>query len=168
MASRRTIKTGDLMTLTSDLSNPDRDGLLAITCQALMASDFPTFFKSFSLPHLITIFDAKRILRTEKDFAFIFNANCDYFAEKRVTDIVRKCMSADFDGPSIVKAMHVTHLMSGSQRIKDPLPSFSVLERQDGVWRVCRSDYAVNSDYSLTTALLKLERGGDPKENNAT
>jgi len=50
-----------------------------------------------------------------------------------VTDIVRKCMSADFDGPDTVKAMHVTHLMSGSQRIKDPFPSFSVLERQDGV-----------------------------------
>jgi len=33
---------------------------------------------------------------------------------------------------------------------------------------VCKSDYAVNADDSLTTALLKLERGDDPKENNAT
>jgi len=172
MARRRTSKTGDLMTLKSDLSNPEAvaisDGLLAITGQALMSRDFPTFFKSFSLPHLITTFDAKRILRTEEDLEFVFDANCDYFAEKQLTDIVRKCMSADFDGPDTVKAMHVTHLMSGSQRIKDPFPSFSVLERQDGVWRVCKSDYAVNADYSLTTALLKLERGDDPKENNAT
>lgn len=160
------------MSTTLKLCNPDAvaisDALLVTTGEAMMARDFAKFFPAFSLPHLITTFDAQRLITTKEEFEFVFNANCDFFVEKQVTDIVRKCMSADFDGPDTVKAMHVTHLMSGDRRIKDPFPSFSVLERQDGVWRVCKSDYAVNADYSLTTALQKLERGEDTTANNAT
>lgn len=150
------------MNSADTLCNPDAvaisDALLDSTGVAINTRDFALFSKAFSLPHAVTTFDEKRVIETIEELETVFHANCDYLAAKRVTDIVRKCMSADFDGPETVKAMHITHLMSGTQRVKDPYPGFSVITRTDGIWRVAKSDYAVDANAGLTKALRKLSR----------
>lgn len=152
--------------------NPDAmaisDALLDSTGEAIKARDFSRFAPAFSLPHLVTTFDAKRLIETMAELEMVFQTNCDFFAEKQVTDIVRKCMSADFDGRDTVKAMHITHLMSGNQRIQDPYPSFSVITRTNGVWRVSKSDYAVGRNGGLTQALLKHSRDAQTPTNDAS
>lgn len=148
------------MSVNRDISDPEAvkisDALLEITGEAILARDFSRFAPAFALPHPITTFDTKRTVETRAELEAIFDANCAYFDELQVTDIARKCLSADFDGPDCVKAMHITHLMSGNNRVKDPYPGFSVLTRTDGVWRVSKSDYAVGADAGLTLALNKI------------
>lgn len=153
------------------LSDPDAvaisDALLDSTGEAMKARDFSGFAPAFSLPHKITTFDAQKSIETVGELEAMFRMNCDYFAALQVTDIVRKCMSANFDGPDTVKAMHITHLMSGNRRVKDPYPSFSLITRTDGVWRVAKSDYAVGADAGLTEALQKLSRNAQNPTNDA-
>ena len=156
----------------TDMSNPIArkisNDLLASTGAAIMAQDFARFAQSFSLPNLVTTFDTKRTVKTEAELEMIFNANCAYFRRSNVTDIVRICTTADFDGPDTVKAMHVTHLMSGSRRVKDPYPAFSVLSRTGGIWRVSKSDYAVGQNSSLTKSLNKLSQNTPHSTDDAT
>lgn len=157
--------------MTYPLSNPEAvaisDALLDSTGAAIIARDFSRFAPAFSLPHFVTTFDAKHLIETVEELETVFVSNCNYYAEMRVTDMVRKCMSADFDGPDTVKAMHITHLMAGNNRVKDPYPGFSVITRTDGVWRVSKSDYAVGRDGSLTQALLRLARNAQTPTNDA-
>ena len=168
---RKKCRSGNHMNSADTLCNPDAvaisDALLDSTGVAINTRDFALFAEAFSLPHTVTTFDEKRVIETMEDLELVFNMNCDYFAAKRVTDIVRKCMSADFDGPDTVKAMHITHLMSGNQRVKDPYPGFSVIIRAEGIWRVSKSDYAVDADAGLTKALRKLSRNAQNATNDA-
>ncbi|WP_458791063.1 hypothetical protein [Yoonia sp. MH D7] len=159
-------------TQKTDTSNPIArkigNNMLKETGAAIMTKDFARFAKSFSLPHMLTTFDAKGIIETEAELEHIFDANHAYFTALNVTDIVRVCTSADFDGPDTVKAMHVTQLMSGTQRVKDPYPAFAIITRTGGVWRFSKSDYAVGQDSSLTKALNQLSQNTPHSTNDAT
>jgi len=136
--------------------------LLERTGIALKTRDFELFEDCFLLPHTITTFDTTYTLQTQDELRRAFFGNCDFFQKLHVTNIVRHCEMAQFEDENTVKAMHVTHLMSGQIRVKDPYPSFSVIVRMPDGWRVASSDYAVDATNGLTQVLQKIAAESGP------
>ena len=129
--------------------------LLRQTGEALLSNNFELFAQCFHLPHTIETGDNKRVLNTLEDMRTVFNSVVDDYALKRVTDLVRITEVAEFRSDTRIEAAHITHMMSGDQRIKDPFPCFSVLEFIDGCWRSTGSQYAVDKHTTVGRALAE-------------
>jgi len=155
-----------------DVSNTEAvaisDEMLEQTRLAAFTRDFTLFSRWFVLPHTVTTFEKSRVITTIAEMEMVFNAQCDGFVAMQVTDMVRKCMPADYDGPDCIKSMHVTHLMSGSRRAQDPYPALMMLERHDGEWRVSKSDYAVKAGSGFEKALSKMPPLASQSTDNET
>lgn len=152
--------------MTQSQNDPDAVKIIQMmledTRQAALSRDFELFARWCDLPHTLTTFEKKRTLTTLHDMKAVFDAQCDNFEALQVTDMVRDCISAAFDGPDRINAMHITHLMSGVRRTLDPYPAFMVLTRREGIWRVSNSDYAVTAGSGFEKALGK---GAKPNKN---
>ena len=108
--------------------------VLAVTGDALMTGNFSQFNHWFHLPHVIETADTKRTLHTKEELKDVFDRVTEDYRRKRVTDLVRICEVAEFTSDTRMVATHITHMMSGNQRIGDPFPSLSVLEIINGRW----------------------------------
>ncbi|WP_298858028.1 hypothetical protein [uncultured Sulfitobacter sp.] len=127
--------------------------LLKITGDALLAGDFDTFAACFHLPHFMSTTDAKASIETTTALKQLFEKTIDSHRRKRVTDVIRKCDVCNFRSPTHIGSTHTTHLMSGSQRIAEPFPSFSTIELIDGVWKITSSHYALDKTLAIGAAL---------------
>ena len=132
------------------------NALLRQTGEALLSRDAARFAAAFSLPHRISTFDRTVVIETPGDLIRTFDKACAEYAKLGVTDCVRDCIAARFRDPDTIAHTHISHLMRGPWRVKDPYPCFSSLKRQDGVWRVHSSDYAIDSTSSYARALTIL------------
>lgn len=131
--------------------------LLEKTGKALLSNNFDLFSECFALPHKIETPDSKRVLETPAEFKSIFDRVVSDYQNKRVTQLVRITEVAEFRNASRIEAMHITHLMSGNTRVKDPFPCFSVLEFINGQWRATSSQYAVDNQTTVGRALAQMQ-----------
>lgn len=129
--------------------------LLKQTGDALLSNDFALFAQCFHLPHTIETGDNKRVLKTFAEMRAVFDSVVGDYARKRVTDLVRITEVAEFRSDTRIEAAHMTHMMSGDQRVTDPFPCFSVLEFIDDCWRSTASQYAVDTHTTVGRALAE-------------
>ena len=134
--------------------------LLELTGDALLSGNFETLAACFHLPHTIETPDHKRVLHSRRDLQTVFDSVTDDYRRKRITKLVRICEVAEFKSETRVEATHITHMMSGDQRVGDPFPNFSVLEFIDGRWQVTASQYAVDNQTTVGRAIAKTSRFG--------
>lgn len=127
--------------------------ILDATGKAMLAGDFETFRSYFLLPHFISTLDRKITLETEDEMHATFLKVREDYLRKQVTELIRYCDVAEFRGNDRIEAMHTTHLMSGNRRVVEPYPSFAVMKRVSGVWRVSSSQYALEKTTSVGRAL---------------
>ena len=127
--------------------------LLRITRDAMFDGDEDTFVSCFWLPQRIATFTGEQIMESEAEVRTIFRQTQDHFHKHRITDIIRVVVSVAWDGPNRTKVTHMSHLMSGDLRIREPYPAFSIHERRDGDWRVAASQYAVDDSAGHARAL---------------
>ena len=140
--------------------------LLTLTGGALLGNNFSLFAQCFHLPHTIETGDNKCVLRTLTDLRAIFDSVVDYYAFKRVTDLVRITEVAEFRSETRIEATHITHMMSGDQRVLDPYPCYSVLEFIDDRWQTTSSQYAVDKTTTVGRALAQRDANrAMPDEN---
>ena len=148
--------------------------LLELTGKALLSNDFSLFSHCFHLPHTFETADEKRVVKTKADLQEVFDYLVSDYLRKRITDLVRICEVADYRNDHRIEATHITHLMSGNQRVTDPFPAFSVLEFIDGRWQVSSSQYAVDKETTVGRALHVLaaneqsQAGANPALDNHT
>ena len=127
--------------------------LLRITRDAMFSDDATAFVDCFWLPQRIATFGGEQIIETEDELVTILRQTRAHFRLHRITDMIRVVVSVSWDGPHRYKMTHITHLMSGDLRVRDPYPAFSIHERRDGVWRVAGSQYAVDDSKGHARAL---------------
>ena len=116
--------------------------LLELTGHALLSNNFALFSRCFHLPHIIETADHKRVLNTLEELQAVFDSVVDDYSRRRVNNLVRITEEAEFRSATRLEAAHITHMMSGDQRVKDPFPCFSVLEFIDDRWQITASQYA--------------------------
>ncbi len=132
--------------------------LLELTGDALLTRNFETFAACFHLPHTLETPDHKRVLHSRRDLQNVFDNVTDDYRRKRITRLVRICEVAEFKSETRVEATHITHMMSGDQRVGDPFPNFSVLEFIDGRWQATATQYAVDKQTTFGRAISKASR----------
>ena len=129
--------------------------MLEQTGNALLSNDFDAFAQLFCVPHTLETPDRKTTLQTRSALKEVFDRVVQDYAEHNVTALVRINEHACFHGPFKIEAMHVTHMMSGNWRIKDPIPSYGILEFIDNRWQCTSSQYAVDDNTTVGLALRR-------------
>lgn len=139
--------------------------LLDVTGKAYFNGDEDAFVSRFILPQEFGTFDGNRIIRTREELATLFHGMRANFQSRGVTDLVRVCISAYFDGPDTVHATHVSYLMSGRKLLSEPFPSNGVLRRVSGRWMISNAQYAPQDQW-YSDALLKFD-GAPPADGGS-
>jgi hypothetical protein len=127
--------------------------LLEATRVALFSGDFDAFAACFHLPHHMASAEDEKVLKTRDDLHDVFLSVTADLARRRITNLVRVCEVAEYSSATSIKATHMTHLMSGSQRVNSPYPSLSIIELIDGRWKVAASQYDVDKTTMVGRAL---------------
>lgn len=133
--------------------------LLEITGAAMLASDFDAFARNFILPQYVETFEGHVLIATKEEFRLIFDAVRTHYQLKSVTQIVRRCVSAEFKDDSTILATHETRLLNGAQLAQKPFPAFSILNLVDGRWMIKSCVYAIEDAPEHNNALMKSVAG---------
>lgn len=130
--------------------------LLEQTAKALLSGDFEAFSLCFALPHTIDTPDRKTTLKTVESLRLMFFRVVHDYRDRNVTALIRFCEVAEFHGPHRVKATHVSHVMSGNQRIIDPFHGYSVIDFIGGRWQLTSTQYAVDNETTVGRVIQTL------------
>lgn len=122
--------------------------LLEQTGQAILGNDFSLAEPCFKLPQDIQIFDSGVPIETVEDLKALFEGVRDHYANLGVTDLQRPCTSSAFHVADTIYATHMTYVLAGGVLVMEPYPVFSVLRREQGIWRIAHSVYAATQDMS--------------------
>ena len=128
---------------------------------AYETSDFEDYARMLRVPHDVSSFGPDIRLETRDDLQRLFNNMCNKFREQGITNYIRTCLAATFDGPDAIIGAHETRLMSGTHVVEQPYPVKSVLRKIDGNWMVCESDNAVDLKSSIGRVLAKTTSDRD-------
>ena len=140
----------DILRTAQDVS----EHLLARTGEAMLAGDFDSFAKCFSLPYEIETLDGKRSIETRASLRLTFDSVHAHLVKQQVTIMARHCVSACFRGPNEVAATHETRLISRDILVQEPFPAFSILRKQaDDAWRITHTSYVILDSTNLNAAL---------------
>lgn len=129
------------------------DYLLEVTKPALLGGDERTFIERFDLPQTIGTFDGAQVLRTEDDVRRVLHGVRGYIMSHAVTDLERRCISAEFIEPGRMIATHVSRYIAGAQLVGKDVISHSSLRCVDGFWMISDNQYAVTKAPQLSAAL---------------
>jgi hypothetical protein len=128
--------------------------LLARTGEAYMVGDFDSFAACFALPQWIETFKGRSLIATPDELQALFNAVRSNFYRLGVTDLVRRCVAAEFRDPDTIEATHETRLLSGARLVQPSYPCFSVIKRTEQGWLVAGGQYAIQDALEIDTAPL--------------
>lgn len=129
--------------------------LLEQTADALIKKDFDAFAQYIRIPHVIETPDHKTTLKTRVALQEVFTHVVQDHADRNVTQLVRSCEVAEFQGAFKIEAVHITHMMSGNWRVIEPFPTLMLLEFIEGRWQATKSQYAVDTKTTVGRALAK-------------
>ena len=137
--------------------------LLDITGQALMKGDFDAFASVFHVPQHMATMAGSIYMETTEDMRRAFDEMHKYLQGIGATDLVRRCVAAEFKSPTRIEATHTSESLKGGQRLAGPYPGYSVLEKIDGHWKVTGSEYALEANDGQALAIASA----DAKYRNA-
>jgi len=130
--------------------------ILEVTAQAMLSNDFESFAPWFHLPHYISSTKDKVKLTTREETRVMFDKVVEYYTLYRVTELIRIVEVSEYLTPTRIEATHITHVMSGSQRVVGSYPCYSVLKLTDGRWQLHNSQYAVDEHTTVGYALSSM------------
>lgn len=134
-------------------ANEITQAFLEQTADALIKKDFEAFAHFVNVPHVIETPDQKTIVKTRAALQEIFKHVVQDHADRNVTQLVRTCEVAEFQGAFKIEAVHITHMMSGNWRVMEPFPTLMLLELIEGRWQATASQYAVDNKTTVGRAL---------------
>ena len=135
------------------------EDLLARTGQALVSGDFDAFAACFLLPNEIELFDGTNRVETIEDQRAIFDSVRAFHARQGVTQMVRRCVEADFLDADTIATTHVASLLRGNELLQPTYPVYSIVRRVDGVWKIAHGKYAIANSPELDRALAAKADG---------
>lgn len=120
------------------------EDLLYRTGLAHTTGDMKAAAECFELPQLMETSSGRMLIETEDEVIRVFKNVRRYLAENDVSDIVRTVVSAEFLDPNLIGSTHVSRLMkSDGTLFRAPYPTYSILRRTGGEWRIVSSTYAI-------------------------
>ncbi len=137
-------KTND-QTMTSDLLAEEiAEDLLYKTGKALLDGSIDDVGRYFEVPQIMETLAGKRLVETEDDIRQVLARMLDYFAAHGITDVVRAVISSEFLSPDLIGSTHVSQLMRiDGTPFRAPYPTYSVIRKSQGRWRISSSIYAI-------------------------
>ncbi|WP_417210115.1 hypothetical protein [Antarctobacter sp.] len=152
--------------MTPDTAKKVASSLLDATGRALMSGDFDAFAGCFRLPQSIGTIDGVRLLNTKADLERAFDRVRAHYADIGLAKLDRWIELALFDGPTVIRSCHMTHIRSADgQLLKDPVVTLSQLVCENDQWRIAGMLYSVPSDSDHGRALLS--GGAQPSTDQA-
>lgn len=154
------------MTMSQDMQIGAMDvseALLEVTGDALLSGDFDAFASVFHVPQTMVTMAGSIYMETVDDMRRAFDDMHSHFMAIGVTDIVRKCVSAEYKSPTRIESTHVSDLLHNGKRLKEPYPVFSTLEKIDGQWKVISGEYALEPTNGQALALARADTSRRPQ-----
>lgn len=131
------------------------EDLLYITGKALLEADFQMFSECFRLPQMMETVDGRRLISTEAEFQYTFNAVRRHLHNCGVVDFARTVVSAKFLDADTIGSTHVSSLLGAhGQEKAHPYPVYSVIRRYGTTWRIVSSLYAILDNPAYNEALM--------------
>ena len=127
--------------------------ILGETGAALMSGDFQRMMTCFELPYEIGTFAGQRTVASEAEMRTTFDRIRAHYEARNVTDLVRRCMEAEFHDPVTIESTHETRVMSGAVQVQETYTVYSRQRLIDGRWKVGWSQYAI-TDVQAHIAVL--------------
>ncbi len=131
----------------------------------VMANDWEAYTDVVCRPFMLITHAETLIFATPDEIRTIYTRFHDLLRSQRVTDYIRLVEGAEQIDPDLISARYVTHLMSGSMRIMDPVRSGITLRLEGNRWRAASISNAVsNSRWPLLMPRLgsaSPEKGPD-------
>ena len=128
---------------SSELARWIAEDLLERTGNAMAAGHFDTFEECFAYPTVIESFTGQQSIESAQELKELFDALRAHYKTQGVTDIDRKCLSADTKGPDTIYTTHETRILRDTTLIQPPYPAFSIAKLIDDNWKIVFSSYAV-------------------------
>ena len=137
------------------------DTTLQSTSKAILARDFDAFHACFALPLLLETPDRKLVVETVDEHRRLFERLIEGYACRAVTDIIRVCEVAEFLSPTVIRYMHISHIMSGDRRVEDPIPTLATAELFGDTWLTTTAQYAATKHVPVGRAMEIRARPDD-------
>jgi hypothetical protein len=125
------------------------------TGMGLETGNFELFSSCFALPHRLSTFEGEKLIETSKDMREVFDSVRNHLATIGGANIVRHVVTAAYRTPTQVEGVHMSHVMNGNLRIKEPYPVFSIVKWIEGQWKVAASDYAIDPEDPHAAVLIR-------------
>lgn len=127
----------------------------------VMGGDWEAYCDTISRPFLLITHNSTLTFATPDDIRGVYDDFRQLLQTQRATDLVRLVDSAQQIDPNLISARYVTHLMSGSHRLMDPVRSSISLRLEGNRWRAASITNAVSSS---RWPLLMPKLGGNGTE----
>ncbi|MBO6601828.1 MAG: hypothetical protein JJ938_06740 [Roseicyclus sp.] len=127
--------------------------------RAIMSGDDALFLENIAAPHYVETASEKIVIATLDDARDKFHIWSLTLRSGGITDYLRTCEEARFEGPDRIIGLHGSRLMRGSEEAMPSFPSSLDLENIDGVWKVRR--VIQHADYVTWPDLLPRVCGAD-------
>jgi hypothetical protein len=131
--------------------------ILEITGEALMSGDFDAFLGVFHVPQHMATMAGPIFMETEADMRRAFDQMHAHFSNTGVTDLVREVVAAQYISPTRISSTHVSEMIRNGQRLNDPYPVFSIIEKIDATWKVTGSEYALEANNGQALAIARAD-----------
>lgn len=127
--------------------------MLGRTSDAILANDFEAMHACFALPLLLVTQETELVIDSVDDHRRLFERLVEGYKSKQVTAIIRVCEVAEFISPTIIRSLHISHIMSGDQRVEDPMPTIATTELFGDTWRITAAQYAATAHVPVGRAM---------------
>lgn len=111
----------------------------------VMADDWDAYCDAISRPFLLITHTTTMSFATPDDIRGVYQDFVLLLRTQRVTDFIRLVEAAQQMDPNLISARYITHLMSGSHRILEPVRSSISLRLEGNRWRAASITNAVSN-----------------------
>ncbi len=130
------------------------EDLLDRSGRGLTEGDFDLFERCFALPNEMETFEGRRVIETREEMRAVFDDVRAYYDRIGRTRVDRFIVDAEFRNSTCIVSTHQSHVYAGEDLAQQPFDVLSVIELQDGVWRIRHSEYAITDSKDHSNALV--------------
>ncbi|MFQ6549714.1 hypothetical protein AADZ90_017320 [Aestuariibius sp. 2305UL40-4] len=135
---------------------------------AYESGDFDDYCEVIEWPFTLATFDHTITMRTRSDLRVMFDAFRKRLEQIGVTQFVRTCLAAQFQGPERIEGTHVSSCLRGGIYIEDPFPVTSIMKLRGDLWKAASSQNALPDPSLFNQVMVEAGRKICPKGPETT
>lgn len=129
--------------------------MLERTAHAMLTGDLDLALACFDIPYTVETFAGEKHYETVAEFREQFFEVVGYYRANGVTQLDRRCVLAEFQGPDTISTLFETRIIQfGTMRLREIFPTYSLVRRRQTGWRVTEARYAIDDSDAHNRALV--------------